>query len=184
MRKILVAGFVFFAFNTWASCASVTGLGFDIYGSFFNAADSRFQGFGTGVSFIAQIDQDVTLGYRTEQMDIKGEDTGFENINGNFRLHSLIGTYRLLSLGGVSVEGGVIVGYISDLDIPLSSMLIEPMGRIIYSVTKGTVDGRIIIGAGYRFARDEEDPSPFGKGSETLENLDGFEINFGVGLTF
>jgi hypothetical protein len=187
------------------------GVGFslDILGGYYMPSASRYQGYGTGVEIGYELDNNITMGYRVENLSGSYSETayggtaGANTVAGNFNAISqgITAYYNVWSGEKISTAFGVWLGEMSSNNMPLgtsttlsfTSPLLEPMGRVMYK-TQGKVEGRAIIGLGYRFVRNLPQAT-FGNATgnggaantgyyQTLKNFDGLDLSFGVGLAF
>ena len=197
MKKITVLAFVLFALAGSVTQASATGnaagLGFDMIGSFYMPSDSRYSGIGSGVNITLKMDENLTLGYRVEELNVRGEAAvaGVKvTNNSNVIFQGINAFYRTFNSERVSADIGLWMGSAVTANIGAGaatpaqqSILLEPQGRIVYS-TSGKVDSRITIGIGYRFVPSFNTLTPFGGTSLELKNLNGLDISLGVGICF
>lgn len=201
MKKIIVSAFVMFALAgsvTQASAAgsSAAGLGFDMIGSFYTPADSRFSGVGSGVNITIKLDDNLTMGYRVEELSVRGEESlaGVKTTgNNNVMFQGINAFYKTYSGEKMSVDLGLWMGSaVSDcigsaaVGDAQQSLLLEPQGKITYT-TSGKVDTRVTIGVGYRFVPgfNATGPNVLAAGStKELKNFNGLDLSIGVGLSF
>jgi hypothetical protein len=174
---------------------SSVGLGFDILGSYYMPVDTRYQGIGTGYALNVKLDDSLTMGYRVEELDVRGEDTTAANVlvtcNPVVTMQGITAYYRTLSSDRMAVDFGIWMGeatastFNSAGTLALTSPLLEPLGKITYT-SSGKVDAHVSLGVGYRFIKKFTLPTnvAFAGCVKPLSNFDGLEINFGVGVMF
>ncbi|MCX5783247.1 MAG: hypothetical protein NTW04_02235, partial [Elusimicrobia bacterium] len=168
--KKLIATLVLVAAMAPVASAAGAGLGFDIFGTLYTPSDSRFQGIGTGVTLNIKVDDNLTVGYRAREIELRFED-GDESYNSTMRSHGIIAMYKAFSLDKMSIEGGLFVGNGRDANLYISTPVIEPMARLVYT-TVGKIDTRIFVGVGYSFARGAHTDSGIGESDKPLDNMD------------
>jgi hypothetical protein len=200
-KTLLVLAFTALSLQT-ASAASrnsdagitSAGIGFDLIGSYYMPADSRYQGIGMGYGMNIKMDDSLTMGYRVEELQVRAEDkVGAANVADNHvvTFQGITAYYRTVSTDRLSVDFGLWMGSANSGDLnsvgagSVSSPFIEPLGRFVYS-SEGRIESRVTVGVGYKFVRRATMSNPFGAGAGVadLKNFDGLEINFGVGLAF
>jgi hypothetical protein len=174
--------------------AATAGVGFDIQGNFYKPADSNYQGIGTGVGIDIQFDENLTMGYRTEELNVRYEEAvGATSVGENYNVvfQGITGYYRAVYGKNLNVDFGLWIGAATTADFaegattPLTSPFVEPMGRIMYT-SEGKVMTKVLVGIGYRFVRQFTlaDASVALAGNQALKNFDGMNIFFGVGVSF
>ena len=197
MKKVtkLLLAFAFVAFSLQPASAAVSsaGLGFDILGSYYMPADTRYQGIGTGYALNIKLDDSLTMGYRVEELDVRGEDATPAGVQVTYNpvvtMQGITAYYRTLSSDRLAIDFGMWLGAATSASfnsagtIGVTSPLLEPLGRVTYT-SSGKVDAHAALGVGYRFIRKFTIAVPFAGCADTLKNFDGLEINFGVGLSF
>lgn len=174
------------------SYGSGAGVGFDIIGNYYQPTDSRYQGVGTGVGLNIRFDDSLTMGYRVEELNVRAEDTvGGNQVVDNFSviIQGITAYYRTLQGERSAVDFGLWTGAATTSDFNaagttgMTSPMIEPMGRLVYSVYN-KVETHVMFGLGYRFIPRFTLANPFGGSSSRLNNFSGLDINFGVGVSF
>ncbi|PIU18588.1 MAG: hypothetical protein COT18_10255 [Elusimicrobia bacterium CG08_land_8_20_14_0_20_59_10] len=197
MKKItkLVLAFIFTAFSLQTASAARSsmannnsaGLGFDIIGSYYMPTDSRFQGIGTGIALNIKLDEGFTMGYRTEEMNVRGEDGIVATTNSVVHLQGITAYFRTLDTESLAIDFGMWLGAATTSNLTYSggmtSPFLEPLGRITYT-SAGKLETHVVVGVGYRFIRRFNTRTPFGAGYDQMKNFDGLDINFGVGVMF
>jgi len=195
VTKLLLAfAFVAVSLQPASAAGSSAGIGFDILGSYYMPTDTRYQGIGTGFGLNIKLDDSLTMGYRVEELDVRGEDTtaagALVSYNPVVTMQGITAYYRTFSTDRLAVDFGLWVGaataasFNSAGTIGVTSPLLEPLGRITYTSSSGKVDTHAVVGVGYRFIRNFNITTPFAGCVGPLKNFDGLEINFGVGLSF
>ncbi|MFA6434543.1 MAG: hypothetical protein WCW52_07605 [Elusimicrobiales bacterium] len=200
-KKIAVAVFAALAFagsvaQADAAGSNGAGLGFDMTGSFYMPADSRFSGVGSGVNITIKVDDNLTMGYRVEELSVRGEETvaGVKTTGNNSVMFQGINAfYRTATFDKVSVDLGLWMGSaVTDVlgsaavGDAQQSVLLEPQGRIVYATT-GKVDSRVTVGLGYRFVPGFNATGPnvlSAASTKELKNFNGLTLSLGVGLGF
>lgn len=168
-------------------------LGFDILGSFYNPRDSRYQGVGTGVGINIKMDDSLTLGYRVLELHVRGVDAvaGVQVLsNATVTNQGITGRYSVIRINNVEGAVGLWMGASTTASIGAAaatpaqtSPFLEPELGFSYS-TEGKIQTSLKLGIGYRFVRNFQSATPFGAGSAILQNFDGLDLTFGVGVAF
>ncbi|MBI5245310.1 MAG: hypothetical protein HY922_16730 [Elusimicrobia bacterium] len=168
------------------------GLGFDIMGNFYQPRDSRFQGMGTNVGINFKIDDKLTLGYRVEEMNVKGEEAvGGATLTGNAQMTSQgIDAFYQVFNADENKFAGALGLWLGSASLPTglgtvgaqTSPFIEPLVKVAYT-SGGKVETSVKFGVGYRFVRNFTAANAFAGGAR-LKDFDGLDITFGVGLAF
>ena len=176
-------------------------LGFETGAAYYNARDSRYQGVGTDVGINFHVDDSLVMGYKVEELALRGSDkvgAGIVTSNANVTFQGITAFYRAFAADDnkVTGEAGFWTGSATTADItggagagpvaePLASAFIEPEVKIGYNTNEGKVATAVKFGLGYRFVRNVTAPAPFGVGTASaLKDLDGLDINLSVGLMF
>lgn len=198
MKKITAVAFMMFvlagsAVRAGAAGTNSAGLGFDMTGSFYLPSDSRYSGIGSGVNVTLKMDENLTMGYRIEELNVRGEASVAgvkvtDNVNVMFQ--GINAFYRTYTSDKVTADIGLWMGSAVTSCIGLlaatpaqQSVMLEPQGRLVYS-TAGKVDSRITVGVGYRFVPGFNTLTPFGGASKELSDFNGITLSLGVGLGF
>ena len=201
MKKIIISAFAAFivagsAASAMAAGNNSAGLGFDLMGSFYTPTDSRFSGIGSGVNITIKVDESLTMGYRVEELSVRGEESvaGVKTTaNNTVMFQGINAFYRTFGSDRVGVDFGLWMGSaVSDcvgsaaVGDAQQSVLLEPQGKITYTTT-GRVDSRVTIGVGYRFVPGFNATGPnvlSAASTKELKNFNGLALSLGVGLSF
>ncbi|HAH31869.1 MAG TPA: hypothetical protein DCL44_06095 [Elusimicrobia bacterium] len=169
------------------------GMGFDILGSYYIPTDSRYQGIGTGFGMNIKLDDSLTMGYRVEELNVRGDDTTPGGVQVSYNpvitMQGITAYYRTFGSEKLAVDFGMWMGaatassFNSAGTIGVTSPLLEPLGRVTYT-SSGKLDAHVVLGVGYRFIRKFTITTPFAGCAKALSNFDGLEITFGVGVSF
>lgn len=166
-------------------------LGFDILGSIYHPSDSRYQGIGSGIEINIKLNDSVTMGYRTEELNVRAEDTvsgASVSDNHTVTMQGIVSHYDIGTVGSFNGNVGLWLGKATTSDFnavgttAMSSPLREPFLRITYEGPLCLLYA--VLGVGYRFIPDFNLNTPFSGTSSRLNNFDGFDLTFGLGLGF
>lgn len=154
--------------------------------SFYQPRDTRLWGTGMNFGFNLEVSNSLKLGYRVEVLNWKvGEAVGgaWTQASGIGISHGLAAYYTTYRSDPVGVELGLWTGMLraaTVVALPVTAHFVEPLARVVYSPTRNK-EAQIRLGLGYRFVRGFN-PIPSVNGP--LRNLDGLDINIGIGMFF
>ncbi|MCX7641754.1 MAG: hypothetical protein N2Z20_03880 [Elusimicrobiales bacterium] len=187
MKKIIpLIILMIFTKNTLSS----QNLGFELSGSFYSPIDSRYSATSTGMSLNIKVDTDLTMGFKTEEYSVKAEESGVSDTH-NITVQTIFAYYSLYKKNEFSVDTGIGIGNANTSDFnatatitPLTSPVIEVSGKISFFPKKDKIQPFIFTEISQKFIRQFTVNNPFGGTSKRLNNFDGLNIKFGIGIWF